>query len=125
VATYFSGLQDNLGLAVGLPVQGLHIDAVRAPDQLLHVLDRLPTYKILSVGLVNGRNVWRCELEPVLAQLQFAQERFGDNLWVSSPARCCTVRWMWSVKTNSIRNSKAGWRLPSKSVAKSLCCAMP
>nr|WP_180205264.1 5-methyltetrahydropteroyltriglutamate--homocysteine S-methyltransferase [Pseudomonas sp. SbOxS1]NYU05314.1 5-methyltetrahydropteroyltriglutamate--homocysteine S-methyltransferase [Pseudomonas sp. SbOxS1] len=84
LATYFSGLQDNLGLAVGLPVQGLHIDAVRAPDQLLHVLDRLPTYKILSVGLVNGRNVWRCELEPVLAQLQFAQERFGDNLWVSS-----------------------------------------
>ncbi|VVP15826.1 5-methyltetrahydropteroyltriglutamate--homocysteine methyltransferase [Pseudomonas fluorescens] len=84
VATYFSGLQDNLGLAVGLPVQGLHIDAVRAPDQLLHVLDRLPTYKVLSVGLVNGRNVWRCELEPVLAQLQFAQERFGDNLWVSS-----------------------------------------
>ncbi|WP_095080006.1 5-methyltetrahydropteroyltriglutamate--homocysteine S-methyltransferase [Pseudomonas sp. Irchel s3h17] len=84
LATYFSGLQDNLGLAVGLPVQGLHIDAVRAPDQLGQVLDRLPIYKILSVGLVNGRNVWRCELEPVLAQLQFAQERFGDNLWVSS-----------------------------------------
>jgi 5-methyltetrahydropteroyltriglutamate--homocysteine methyltransferase len=84
LATYFSGLQDNLGLAVSLPVHGLHIDAVRAPDQLLHVLDRLPIYKILSVGLVNGRNVWRCELEPVLAQLQFAQERFGDNLWVSS-----------------------------------------
>lgn len=48
------------------------------------MLDRLPTYKILSVGLVNGRNVWRCELESVLAQLQPAQERFGDNLWVSS-----------------------------------------
>ncbi|MGE8187293.1 5-methyltetrahydropteroyltriglutamate--homocysteine S-methyltransferase [Pseudomonas sp. NPDC086278] len=84
LATYFSGLEDNLGLAVSLPVQGLHIDAVRAPDQLGQVLDRLPTYKILSVGLVNGRNVWRCELEPVLAQLQSAQERFGDNLWVSS-----------------------------------------
>ena len=84
VATYFSGLEDNLGLAVGLPVQGLHIDAVRAPDQLGQVLDRLPTYKILSVGLVNGRNVWRCELEQALAQLQPAQERFGENLWVSS-----------------------------------------
>jgi len=84
VATYFSGLEDNLGLAVSLPVQGLHIDAVRAPDQLGQVLDRLPTYKILSVGLVNGRNVWRCELEQALAQLQPAQERFGDNLWVSS-----------------------------------------
>ncbi|WP_085580173.1 MULTISPECIES: 5-methyltetrahydropteroyltriglutamate--homocysteine S-methyltransferase [unclassified Pseudomonas] len=84
LATYFSGLEDNLGLAVSLPVQGLHIDAVRAPEQLGQVLDRLPTYKILSVGLVNGRNVWRCELEQALAQLQTAQERFGDNLWVSS-----------------------------------------
>lgn len=83
VATYFSGLQDNLGLAVGLPVDGLHIDTVRAPEQLTAVLDRLPTYKVLSVGLVNGRNVWRCELEAALAQLQFAQERFGDNLWVA------------------------------------------
>lgn len=84
MATYFSGLQDNLGLAVSLPVDGLHIDAVRAPDQLGQVLDRLPTYKILSVGLVNGRNVWRCELEQALAQLRPAQERFGDNLWVST-----------------------------------------
>ncbi|MCL6703561.1 5-methyltetrahydropteroyltriglutamate--homocysteine S-methyltransferase [Pseudomonas sp. T1.Ur] len=84
VATYFSGLEDNLGLAVSLPVDGLHIDAVRAPEQLGQVLDRLPTYKILSVGLVNGRNVWRCELEQALAQLRPAQERFGDNLWVST-----------------------------------------
>ncbi|MCU1749578.1 5-methyltetrahydropteroyltriglutamate--homocysteine S-methyltransferase [Pseudomonas sp. 6D_7.1_Bac1] len=84
VATYFSGLADNLGLAVSLPVDGLHIDAVRAPEQLSQVLDRLPTYKVLSVGLVNGRNVWRCELEQALAQLKPAQERYGDNLWVSS-----------------------------------------
>jgi 5-methyltetrahydropteroyltriglutamate--homocysteine methyltransferase len=83
VATYFSGLEDNLGLAVGLPVDGLHIDAVRAPEQLTVVLDRLPTYKVLSVGLVNGRNVWRCELEQALEQLKTAQERFGDNLWVA------------------------------------------
>lgn len=39
---------------------------------------------MLSVGLVNGRNVWRCELEQALAQLKPAQERYGDNLWVSS-----------------------------------------
>ncbi|VVN99724.1 5-methyltetrahydropteroyltriglutamate--homocysteine S-methyltransferase [Pseudomonas fluorescens] len=83
VATYFGGLEDNLGLAVGLPVDGLHIDAVRAPEQLAAVLDRLPTYKVLSVGLVNGRNVWRCELEQALEQLKTAQERFGDNLWVA------------------------------------------
>ncbi len=47
------------------------------------ILDRLPTYKVLSLGLVNGRNVWRCDLENALAQLQAAEERFGDNLWVA------------------------------------------
>jgi 5-methyltetrahydropteroyltriglutamate--homocysteine methyltransferase len=83
VATYFSGLEDNLGLAVSLPVDGLHIDLVRAPDQLAAVLDRLPTYKVLSLGVVNGRNVWRCDLEQALDQLREAQQRFGDNLWVA------------------------------------------
>ena len=59
------------------------MDLVRAPDQLHGILDRLPTYKVLSLGLVNGRNVWRCDLENALAQLQEAEERFGDNLWVA------------------------------------------
>ncbi len=83
VATYFSGLEDNLGLAVGLPVDGLHVDLVRAPEQLPAVLDRLPTYKVLSLGVVNGRNVWRCDLDTALEQLQQAKQRFGANLWVA------------------------------------------
>ncbi|MBW3502866.1 hypothetical protein KO536_01350 [Pseudomonas sp. NKUCC02_KPG] len=83
VATYFSGLEGNLGLAVGLPVDGLHVDLVRAPDPLHAILDRLPTYKVLSLGLVNGRNVSRCDLENALTQLQEARERLGDNLWVA------------------------------------------
>ena len=83
VATYFSGLEDNLGLAAGLPVDGLHIDLVRAPEQYPTILDRLPAYKILSLGVVNGRNVWRCDLEKVLATLQHAQQRLGDRLWVA------------------------------------------
>ena len=83
VATYFAGLEDNLGLAAGLPVDGLHIDLVRAPEQYPTILDRLPAYKILSLGVVNGRNVWRCDLEKVLETLQHAHERLGDRLWVA------------------------------------------
>ena len=83
VATYFGALEDNLGLAASLPVDGLHVDLVRAPEQLDAVLDRLPSYKVLSLGLVNGRNVWRCDLEAALKQLQRAQQRFGANLWVA------------------------------------------
>ncbi|GLZ84897.1 5-methyltetrahydropteroyltriglutamate--homocysteine methyltransferase [Metapseudomonas resinovorans] len=83
IATYFGGLEDNLGLAAGLPVDGLHIDLVRAPDQYPTILDRVPGYKVLSLGVVNGRNVWRCDLEKALDVLRHAHERLGDRLWVA------------------------------------------
>lgn len=83
VATYFGGLDDNLGLAAGLPVDGLHLDLVRAPEQFPTILDRLPAYKILSLGVVNGRNVWRCDLGKSLEVLRHAHDRVGDRLWVA------------------------------------------
>ncbi|MFK4075364.1 5-methyltetrahydropteroyltriglutamate--homocysteine S-methyltransferase [Ectopseudomonas khazarica] len=83
IATYFGGLEDNLGLAANLPVDGLHIDLVRAPDQYPTILDRLPAYKVLSLGMVNGRNVWRCDLEKALDVLRHAHERLGERLWVA------------------------------------------
>jgi 5-methyltetrahydropteroyltriglutamate--homocysteine methyltransferase len=83
IATYFAGLEDNLGLAASLPVDGLHIDLVRAPEQFPTILDRLPAYKVLSLGVVNGRNVWRTDLQQALDILQQAQERLGERLWVA------------------------------------------
>lgn len=83
IATYFGGLEDNLGLAANLPVDGLHIDLVRAPEQYPTILDRLPAYKVLSLGVVNGRNVWRCDLEKALEVLRHAHERLGERLWVA------------------------------------------
>ncbi|MEI4524010.1 5-methyltetrahydropteroyltriglutamate--homocysteine S-methyltransferase [Pseudomonas sp. CCNWLW23] len=83
LATYFGGLEENLGLAANLPVDGLHIDLVRAPDQYPTIPDRLPAYKVLSLGVVNGRNVWRCDLQNALATLRHAHERLGDRLWVA------------------------------------------
>tara|TARA_R110000868_G_scaffold42938_3_gene144857 strand:+ start:16036 stop:18393 length:2358 start_codon:yes stop_codon:yes gene_type:complete len=83
LATYFGGLEDNLGLACALPVDGLHVDLVRAPDQLLLLLDRLPAYKVLSLGVVNGRNIWRAELTDLLELLRSAEQRLGERLWVA------------------------------------------
>lgn len=83
LATYFGGLQDNLGLVVNLPVDGLHVDLVRAPEQLPLLLDRLPNYKVLSLGLVNGRNVWRTDLAAALALAQDARGRFAERLWLA------------------------------------------
>jgi len=59
LATYFGSLQENTALALELPVQALHIDLVRAPEQLDAVLKNFPADKQLSLGVVNGRNIWK------------------------------------------------------------------
>jgi 5-methyltetrahydropteroyltriglutamate--homocysteine methyltransferase len=83
VASYFGALGENLSTAVNLPVAGLHIDAVRAPEQALTVLDRLSSHKILSIGIVDGRNVWRNDLQKSLHFLKNLHERLGDRLWLA------------------------------------------
>lgn len=80
LATYFGGLGENLGLAV----DGLHVDLARAPQQLDQVLAQLPAGTILSLGLVDGRNVWRTDLDGALAKIQKAQAALGaDRLQIA------------------------------------------
>lgn len=83
LATYFGTLGENLTTALSLSVAGLHIDVVRAPEQLLTVIDRLPAHKVLSVGIVDGRNIWRNNLEKSIATLRIAHERLGARLWIA------------------------------------------
>jgi 5-methyltetrahydropteroyltriglutamate--homocysteine methyltransferase len=83
LATYFSPLQGNLPLACRLPVAGLHVDAVRAADELPAVLDALPLDRELSIGILDGRNIWRADLDAALATLRPALERRGGRLWLA------------------------------------------
>jgi 5-methyltetrahydropteroyltriglutamate--homocysteine methyltransferase len=84
LASYFGALGDNLALAAGLPVDGMHIDLVRAPQQLDAVLDALPAGRVLSCGVVDGRNVWRSRPDRVLPLLRRAQAKLGDGqLWLA------------------------------------------
>jgi 5-methyltetrahydropteroyltriglutamate--homocysteine methyltransferase len=85
LATYFEALRDNLDVAVSLPVAGLHVDCVRAPQQLNAILQALPADKTLSVGIVDGRNIWKNNLEASLALLQQAEASRGkDNIFVAA-----------------------------------------
>ena len=70
LTTYFGGLGDNLETALALPVAGLHVDLVRAPDQFERVLANAPSGLVLSLGVIDGRNVWRADLEKILARLE-------------------------------------------------------
>lgn len=70
LTTYFGGMDDNLALAAALPVDGLHIDLVRAQRQLHDVLRRVPSDRLLSLGVIDGRNVWRTDLVELLNWLE-------------------------------------------------------
>ncbi|HEV8694958.1 MAG TPA: 5-methyltetrahydropteroyltriglutamate--homocysteine S-methyltransferase, partial [Lysobacter sp.] len=75
LATYFGALGDNTLLAASLPVQGLHIDLIRAPQQLDAVLAVVPEHVALSLGVIDGRNIWRADLDAALALAHKAGKR--------------------------------------------------
>ena len=70
LTTYFGGLGDNLATALALPVAGLHLDLIRAPEQLDAVLATAPQELVLSLGLIDGRNVWRTDLASILDRIE-------------------------------------------------------
>jgi 5-methyltetrahydropteroyltriglutamate--homocysteine methyltransferase len=86
LATYFEGLRDNVDLAVNLPVHGLHIDLVRAPEQLTPVLANIPPRLVLSLGLVDGRNVWKNDFVGSLALFSRAAEKLGAGRLMLAPS---------------------------------------
>ena len=83
LATYFSPLEENLSLTCRLPVAGLHVDGIRAPHELISVTDWLPAHKVLSIGIVDGRNIWRTDLDAALAVLQPLAARRNGQLWLA------------------------------------------
>ena len=83
LATYFSPLEENLSLTCRLPVAGLHVDGVRAPHELISVTDWLPAHKVLSIGIVDGRNIWRTDLDAALSVLRPLAAKRNGQLWLA------------------------------------------
>jgi len=86
VATYFEALLDNTQLAVNLPIAVLHVDLVRAPGQLEEVLALIPNNLQLSLGVVDGRNVWKNDYEKSLALINKAVEKLGSDRVIIAPS---------------------------------------
>ncbi len=83
LATYFGELQGNLQLACELSVDGLHLDAINAKSEVERVIDWLPTHKIISLGVINGRNIWKANLESLLDWLSPIHKRLQERLWLA------------------------------------------
>ena len=81
LSTYFGSVAEHAALLKALPVDGLHIDLVRAPEQL----DAFADYdKVLSAGVIDGRNIWRANLNKVLETVEPLKAKLGERLWISS-----------------------------------------
>ncbi|MBN3763559.1 5-methyltetrahydropteroyltriglutamate--homocysteine S-methyltransferase [Burkholderia sp. Ac-20365] len=83
LATYFGQLQDNLELACKLPVDGLHLDAINARDEIVKAVAHLPATSVVSVGAINGRNIWKTDLTAALEWLEPLHRSLGDRLWIA------------------------------------------
>lgn len=83
LTTYFGELQDNLELVCQLPIDGVHIDAIRAKSEVALLAHKLKHQQVLSVGIIDGRNVWKTDLNAALDFLQPIAEIRGENLWLA------------------------------------------
>lgn len=80
LTSYFGALGDNLDTAAALPVAGLHVDLARAPEQLEPVLAAIGTKEtVLSLGLIDGRNIWRTDLQEKFKAVRRAWDLIGPD----------------------------------------------
>lgn len=83
LTTYFANVSRYQAFITSLPVDGVHIDLVRAPEQLGPWVNAIPSHWVLSAGVIDGRNIWRTDLDKALALLEPWVQRLGDRLWVA------------------------------------------
>ena len=83
LTTYFGPLQENLSLVAGLPVQGIHLDAINARQEIDTLIEQLPSDRVLSLGVINGRNIWKTDLVSTLDWLEPLAEKLGERLWIA------------------------------------------
>ena len=79
LTTYFGGLADNASLAVELGASILHIDLVRAPQGWQDVIYKLPAGTKLSLGIVDGRNIWKNDFRQSLDIIEKIQDKLDRN----------------------------------------------
>lgn len=83
LTSYFGRLQENLVLVASLPVAGVHLDAINARDEIGLLVDALSDDQVVSLGVIDGRNIWKSDLKAVLDWLEPLAKRLGDRLWIA------------------------------------------
>jgi len=83
LTTYFESVGSSLNTIVKLPVQGLHVDLVHGKDDIVALNAKVPADWLLSLGVINGRNVWRADLSSWFERLRPLVDK-RKQLWIGS-----------------------------------------
>jgi 5-methyltetrahydropteroyltriglutamate--homocysteine methyltransferase len=83
LATYFGQLLENLPLVCELAVAGVHLDAINARHEVDELVAKLPADRVVSLGVVNGRNIWKTDLAAALDWLEPVAKQLGERLWIA------------------------------------------
>ena len=83
LTTYFGQLKDNLSMVCSLAVDGLHIDADSSRNEIKTLIKEWPSDRVLSLGVISGRNIWKTNLHSTLAWLEPIHRELGDRLWIA------------------------------------------
>ncbi len=123
LATYFDDLGKNLILAVDLPVYALHIDLIRGENQLENVLNTIPKDMILSLGIVDGRNIWKNNFETSLKLIDIAIQNHGfKKVWLAPSCSLLHCPYDLALETNedSLPKEVKSWMAFAKQKLKEL-----
>ncbi|RGB42833.1 cobalamin-independent synthase [Rhizophagus diaphanus] len=86
IATYFERIGANIDFVINTPISAIHIDLVRAPGQLETILKSIPSTVSLSLGLINGRNIWKANFDAALTTAQKAIDTLGSERVFIAPS---------------------------------------
>lgn len=84
MASYYGSIAHHQALVSALPVAGLHLDLVTAPEQLYVFANALRCEQILSLGVVNGRNVWAADIDLITERISDVARDLGSRLWIGT-----------------------------------------
>jgi len=111
IATYFDRIDSNIDFvsAISNEISGLHIDLIRAPGQLQQVIEKVKSYSnkiVLSVGVIDGRNIWKSDLNKAIKTAQVAVDALGsENVFIAPSCSLLHVPHTLTTEENIKKNN--------------------
>lgn len=106
LATYFGVIGNNRDIVTQLPVEGLHLDAVRGGDEYRQLAEVIKTDQVLSLGAIDGRNIWKSDLKALISKIEPLSAQLGDRLWLAPSCSLLHVPVDLSGETNLVHGAE-------------------